>query len=301
MVRGIGEFEQSGPGPEGRPLGNQSHDFALCHGDLARFGFGLDRREDHRRRRHVDVEQVHRHLRLAVHLEAARLHGGQPAARGPDPLRDLLGDPDVRRVEVDVVGDEERPRPDRRRARRWVDLLGTEVGIGRGVRADALPQSLELSFADVRQSLALGACGGAAIQEDRNGELAPHALGELPRELHAIVHGDAPHRHERHDVGRPHARMLAVMFAEVDARRRHLHGAERRFDRRGRRGHEREHRAVVRCIGLDVEELHARHMGDRLAQGVEHGRIAAFREVRYTLDQRSAHDVGTVVNPTFWL
>ena len=113
-----------------------------------------------------------------------------------------------------------------------MDLLGTEVGIGRGVRPDALTQSLELSFADVRQALALGACGGAGVQKDGNREFAPHALGELAGELHAIVHGDAPHRHERHDVGGSHAGMLAAMFAEVDARRRHLHRPERRLHRR---------------------------------------------------------------------
>src|SRR2546428_7077217 len=57
-----------------------------------------------------------------------------------DPLGDRLRDRDVGRVEVDVVGDEERARPDRRGARRGVDAPRAEVGIGRRVGPDALSQ-----------------------------------------------------------------------------------------------------------------------------------------------------------------
>ena len=150
-----------------------------------------------------------------------------------------------------------------------MDALGTEVWVPCGVRPDALAQPLELALADVGQALALGARGRAGIEEDGDRELPPYALGELARELHAVVHRDATHRDERHDVGRSHPGMLTAMRGEVDARGRHLHGAERGLDGRVRRRHEREHRTVVRGVGLDVEQPDARHLGDRLTQGVE--------------------------------
>src|SRR2546428_13133561 len=83
-----------------------------------------------------------------------------------DPLGDRLRDRDVGRVEVDVVGDEERARPDRRGARRGVDAPRAEVGIGRRVGPDALSQSLELALADVGEARALGTRRGARVQVD---------------------------------------------------------------------------------------------------------------------------------------
>ena len=154
-----------------------------------------------------------------------------------------------------------------------MDALGTEVWVRRGVRPDALAQPLELALADVGQALTLGTRRRAGVEEDGDGELPPYALGELARELHAVVHGDAAHRHERHDVGRAHPGMLTAMRGEVDARGRHLHGAERGLDGRVRRRHQREHGAVVRGVGLGVEQPDARHPGDRLAQSIEDGLV----------------------------
>ena len=67
-----------------------------------------------------EVEQVHRDLGPAgdaalrlLDLEAVRLDLGQAAARLADPPGDALGELDVVAREVDVPGDEERPRTDR--------------------------------------------------------------------------------------------------------------------------------------------------------------------------------------------
>src|SRR5207244_2241435 len=104
---------------------------------------------DYRQRRgRIDVEQVHGHLSLALHLESGCLHRGKSAARGANPLGDLFGDRDVRRVEIDVERHQEGACADGRRAGRRMDALGTEVGIGARILPDALPESLEFAFAN---------------------------------------------------------------------------------------------------------------------------------------------------------
>ena len=172
-----------------------------------------------------------------------------------------------------------------------MDVLRPEVGLGRGVGADPPAQPLELSLADVRKPLALGAPSGLRVQIDRHGQFPPHALGELGRERHTVVHGDAAHRHERHDVGRSHARMLPSVLREIDARGRHPDRAERGLHRRDGRRHEGEHRTVMRRIRLHVEESHARDGHDGRAQGVQHGLVAALGEVRHAFHQRRRHSL----------
>ena len=63
---------------------------------------------------------------------------GQAAARLADPAGDALGELEVARVEVDVVGDEERPGPDRHRPGRRMDTRRAEIGFAAGVR-DLVP------------------------------------------------------------------------------------------------------------------------------------------------------------------
>ena len=59
-------------------------------------------------RRPLGVDEIHRHLRLAVDLEAQRFDVAQAAGRPAHRFGDLFGDREVRRrAEVDVVGDEE--------------------------------------------------------------------------------------------------------------------------------------------------------------------------------------------------
>ena len=83
-----------------------------------------------------EVEQVHRDLGAdrmpALRLldpEAVRLDARQAAAGLADAPRDPLRELDVVRVEVDVLGDEERPRADRDRAGPRVHPGRPEVGL----------------------------------------------------------------------------------------------------------------------------------------------------------------------------
>jgi len=81
----------------------------------------------------------------------------------------------------------------------------------------------------------------------------------------------------------------SLMLREIDALRRHAHGAERRLGGGGGRCDEREHRAVMRCVGLNVEQRHGRHRRQRGAQGVERRLVPALGKVGHALDERSGH------------
>src|SRR5258708_27768305 len=85
--------------------------------------------------------------------------------------------------------------------------------------------------------------------------------------------------------------MLARMFGEIDPLLCDAHRGEGGSDRRGRRRDEREHRAVVRRVGLHIEQLRARHSADRRAQRVDGGGITPLGEVRYAFDQRRGHQL----------
>src|SRR3989442_14119440 len=86
------------------------------------------------------------------------------------------------------------------------------------------------------------------------------------------------------------------MLRQIDALRRYAHGAERRVDGGGGRRDEREYRAVVRCVGVNVEQRHGRHRRQRGAQTVERRVVAALGKVRYALDERSGHGYTSMRN-----
>ena len=65
---------------------------------------------------------------------------------------------------------------------------GPEVGRALRRRADLVANALELAAADVGEILAIGARGGALVEEDGDPELAPDALAELAREGDAVLH-----------------------------------------------------------------------------------------------------------------
>jgi len=56
-----------------------------------------------------------------------------------------------------------------------------------------------------------------------------HSLAERARECHALVHGGGAERHERTYIGRPHARVLAVVLRHVDELGGLRDAAKRRF------------------------------------------------------------------------
>src|SRR5207244_2879828 len=80
-----------------------------------------------------------------------------------------------------------------------------------GTAADTRAQTLELPLAQGGEALALRPRGGSRVQIHGNRQLAPHPLGEGPRQGDAVGHRDVAQRDERHYVRRPHSRVLSLM------------------------------------------------------------------------------------------
>ena len=186
----------------------------------------------------LGVHEVHRDLRLAVDLEAqspsrsaARRTSRAPPSRPPSrpegwtPGRGTR----CRRRGMDA----RRSRPRRRSGGR---STGRSRACAAALRADLLAQPLELAAADVGEVLAVGARGGALVQEDGDLELAPDALAELARERDAVLHRRSLERDEGHDVGGAHARVLAGVRGEVDVSLRLADAGERRVGDRASTG-----------------------------------------------------------------
>ena len=134
-----------------------------------------------------------------------------------------------------------------------MDVLGPEIGVRGRVLTDPFPQALELALPNVGQPLSLGARGRPGIEIDGNAELVRGALTQAPRQGHAVLHRHIAHGHERHHVRRTHAGVLAPVLRQIDALCSDAHAAQRGFDRGVGARDQREHRAVVRRIGLHVE------------------------------------------------
>src|SRR5256884_2679587 len=177
-----------------------------------------------------------------------------------------------------------------------MDATRAEVRIGGRIGTDALTQALELTLANIRQALPLRPPGRPGIEIDRDQELGRRALAEPPGERHALVHRDVAHGDEGDHVGRAYAGVLAPVLGQVDSFGGDAHGGERGLDRGVRRGDEREHRAVVRCVGLHVEQANAGDGRERRAEGLEGGGVAALGEVRHTFDERRWHRYTSVRN-----
>ena len=116
--------------------------------------------------------------------EAVRLDPGQAAAGLADPPGDPLGELDVGRGEVDVVGDEERAGADRDGAGRRVQARRAEVRLA-PVLADLRLEALVLAAADVGELDPFRSERRVGVEEDRQvearGDPLPEAAGERRR------------------------------------------------------------------------------------------------------------------------
>ncbi len=114
---------------------------------------------------------------------------------------------------------------------------------------------------------------------------SPIRFPVLPRQLGAVLERQALDRHERHHVGRAHARVLAPVLGQVDQLAAALHRAERRLHHRIGLAREGEHGAVVVRVHLAVEQRDAGNGRDGLHDLLHHLAAAAFREVRDAFDE----------------
>ncbi len=214
-------------------------------------------------RRSVDVDDVHAHLDASGcgELQADRLHTGHPAARLTNGRGHVPCHRDVVRREVEVVRDEHVTSSDENRARAWVDLARPLVGDELAV-VDACAELVEPPTPEVGGS---PAPTDLAVQEDRKPELVSDTSSEVTRGRDRSRHLVGAKRHERHDIGGPHAWVHAGVLPEVDALGRYRDAREQRIDERRIVTDQGEHRPVVIDVRVDVEELDAlrERIGDR--------------------------------------
>ena len=90
-------------------------------------------------------------------------------------------------------------------------------------------------------------------------------------------------------IGRPHPGVLAPMLGEVNPLARHAHGTEGGFAGRPGRADEGEHRAVVRGIRLDIQQLDPGHRLYGVAKGAQHILAAALTEIGHAFDKSAGH------------
>ncbi|MFN8186735.1 MAG: hypothetical protein U0R69_06635 [Gaiellales bacterium] len=244
---------------------------------------GGDPLDDLVRRRPLPVLEVHAHLDepLARQLEPERAHGGQPPVPLADQAGDLARDLDVTAAQVDIERDERLANADEHAAGRRVEP--GRPSIRRELPRVDPPLQL-LRPAATKEGRAPCLLAQAAVQEDGQLELAGEAVGEGERRRPRPWLVLRPDRDERDDVGGADPRMDALVGTEVDALDRDPDPREQRLDELLARPDEREHRAVVILVAVDVEQ--PRGAGEHLAKRLERCGIASDREVRDGLERK---------------
>ena len=132
--------------------------------------------------------------------------------------------------ELDVEGDQERPRADRDRAGRDVRRVAEVEAPARVARRARSAKPFELAAPHVGQVLAVRRARGRAVEVRRDAELAPDAGGGAVRERDRVVERRRAERDERQHVERADARVRAAVRAQVDALVRDARQRDRRRD-----------------------------------------------------------------------
>ncbi len=213
-------------------------------------------------------------------LEPERLDLGQSAIAGSHGFGDLLRDRHVGRGKVGVVGNEDRPGANRHGASGGMDPGGSEIGGSGGVGRDRLPDPLELPLPHLREIGPLRASCGFRVEIDGDLELASDARGQAFGQVHRLVHGRGPQRHERDDIGGSHPGVFAVMLGQVDRPRRDLHHAKDRFQERLSFPHQADDGPIVVGVPLHVQHRYPRHLAGRGGDLFELHIVPPLGEVR---------------------
>ncbi len=127
----------------------------------------------------------------------------------------LVGNLQIGRSEVDVIGDQRRPRTHRGDACRRMNARLAKVGTASNVCRDLVADTLELALANACQILTFWNGCRLLVKINRDSHLAPQALSAHPSEPDAVVHRNPRNRHERNDIGRAHTRMFTGMLVQI--------------------------------------------------------------------------------------
>ena len=150
-------------------------------------------------------------------------------------------------------------------------------------------QPLELPATDVFEVLASRVRRGLLIEVHGERETLGDLGGDRLRQRHARCHGHALDGNERHHVDRAQAGVLAFMGAQVDGGNRAFEQLGNARRQGGGRSRQREHRAVVRGIRLDVEDPQAGDRAQRVGQAGDDVAATPFADVGDTFDGRHGY------------
>jgi hypothetical protein len=223
---------------------HEAHQLAAHDLGAAGLSLGGDRGHDRVERGSLPVRDVHAHLHEPGlrQVEPQGAYTGEAAVALADEGGDLTRNLDGRAVEVHVERDERPADPDQHSTRRRMELHRPAIG---GELACIDPPLELLGAAAPKECRLAPVVRQSPVEEDGETELAPHPLGECHGGLAGgrLVLG--PQRHEWDDIRGPDPGMRAPVPGEVGEQRLHqlVFGA-----------HDREHRAVVVPVGVDVEQ-----------------------------------------------
>src|SRR5262245_36177235 len=118
----------------------------------------------------LEIRQIHRNLRLVASLQVDThgLYEGESTTGKANGFGNAFCDSHVRRVEVDVIGNQKLSRPDNGRASGGMDTWFSKVWKPIGRALNFLAQPLELATPDVLQLDPFWARGSGLVEINRN-------------------------------------------------------------------------------------------------------------------------------------
>ncbi len=126
------------------------------------------------------------------------------------------------------------------------------------------------------------------VEEDGQPEFLADAPREVERRLARAVHVARPDGNDRHDVGGADMRVNTLVLTQIDPLAGNRDSSEQRLCQLLGRADDREHRAVVVSVRVDVE--HARVCPERVAERGNHRGIPPLGKVRNRFE-RQLHGV----------
>ena len=269
-------------------LRDQAHDLARYRNHSIAAGFASYIFEYPVDGRLLEVGQVHGNLSHAAHQESCPFDKTQAATRKSHGFGNLLGDVNVRRIQENVISNEELACSDNRCPGGGMHAGLAEIGLAGGVGRDVCADAFELPPANVFQPLPFGGGGSRFIQINRNLIPLPDLRAHVPGHRHAVFDGDAFDGNEWHDVSRAHAGMRALVLGEVNQFRGLPYSANRCFLDGIAFPHQGDDAAIVIGIHFAVEQVDAGNLHG-IDNGVNFRRIAAFGKVRNAFDKSAGH------------
>ena len=125
------------------------------------------------------------------------------------------------------------------------------------------------------------------IEVDGYAQFVPYTLSCLVRNFGAVLQCDVFEWHEWNDVGCPHPRVHAGVASQIDPLGCNPDRMKRSFAHCFGGPGERQYGAIVIRVGSCIQQRRARHRCDGSRERSHNQGIAAFGEIRHTLDEHS--------------